>query len=345
MTDSSIDTTAPDAADRKSVRKFFSFRMMKNEPTQKELNFGLMAVAGIFAFLIGVSGAGMVGGLILGAMAVGAVIAIHSSQANTELENWRAQFEQNREEFARLAHETRRIQSTDLTKAILRVFERTQLDRDKLRILDHVYIFEDEQNLLEDESRERKLGDLINKSIRMISQGDYNNKAFRKIQWAESGRTEQFFNPMRLVMLLLAEAQLVICEVQIDSMDGDLREEIQRMSLAKIVNVRFVAERTRFPPKRDEIVRWAEDLNFGQDKIDEIKRSSERELEDNWTIERLNSILTISRTDGGTLTVPIRNEYHFGSHRSALDDDTALNEHEVKVDRMINELNRLVEAS
>jgi hypothetical protein len=346
VTDSGSDSAVLQAVDRKDVRKFFSFRVMKEEPKAKELNFGLLAVFGIFAFMLGVAGGGLLGGIIIAGIVIGCAIAVHNSQANAELENWRGQFDNNQAEFARLARETRRIQSADLTKAILRVFERTQLDRDKLRILDHIYIFEDEQNLLEDDSRERKLGDIVNKSVRMVSQGDYNNKAYRKIRWAETGRIEQFFNPIRLVMLLLTETQLVICDVQIDSMDGDLREEIQRVALAKIVNVRFVAERTRFTMTRDEIVRMAEDLGFEAGEIEDVRRKigASTATNDDWTQEEVKSVLNVSRTDAGSITVPIRSEIYFGKHRSALDDEGGLTEDEIKVDRMINELNRLVES-
>jgi hypothetical protein len=342
VTDNERQSAVPDAPDRKSVRKFFSFKVMKDEPTQKELNTGLIAILGIFAFLIGLGGGGWVAAMLLAGIVVGGMIAAHNAQAKTELENWRERFDRNQAEFARLAHETRRVQSADLTKAILRVFDRTQLDREKLRILDQIYVFEDEQNLLEDESRERKLGDLINKSIRMVSYGDYSNKAYRKVRWGETGKIEQFFNPIRLVMLLLTETQLVICDVQIDSMDGDLREEIQRVALAK---VRFVAERTRFTMKHDEIVRMAEDLKFDPSVIEDIRRSfgSGSSTNDQWTQEELKSVLNVSRTDAGSITVPIRSEIYFGRHRSALDDESGLTEDEVKVDRMINELNRLVE--
>ncbi len=65
----------------------------------------------------------------------------------------------------------------------------------------------------------------------------------------------------------------------------------------------------------------------------------------NWVYEEMTSHLKITRTDGGSLSVPIRSEFYLGEHVSALDQETALTHDEVSVDRMINELNRLVETT
>jgi hypothetical protein len=342
VTDTSKNET--EQLDRKKVRQFFSLRI-KDSPTQRETNWTSVWWAMGIGLVVGAMLAGVAGAVVLPVLSGIGVLVWDNARAATELEAAQGEIESSREKLANLAHETRKVQSADLTKAILRVFERTQIDRSKLRVLDQLYIFEDEQNLLEDESRERKLGDLVNKSIRMISQGGYNNKAYRKIYWTDTGRTEQFLNPMRLVLLFLTETQLVICDVEIDSMDGDLREEIQRVALSKIVNVRFVAERTRFTMSHDQIIRMAEDLNFEPEKIEEIRRSfNGSSSSKEWIQEEVTSVLNVSRTDAGSITVPIRSEIYFGGHRSALDDEGGLTEDEIKVDRMINELNRLVES-
>jgi hypothetical protein len=289
---------------------------------------------------------GVIGGLLVGGLAVGAMILIHNSQTDVARQNWTDQVIENHSELVRLGRETRLVQSADVTKAMMRIFERLQVDREKLRVLDHVYIFEDEENLFDEESRERKLGDLRNKSIRLISPGNFRNEAFRVVRMDDSGENEFFFNPIRLVMLLLTETQLVVCDVQIDSMDGSLLEETQRVALSKIVNVHFRAERTRLSLSRDELLRMAEDRQMDQSVIDQLKHGlgGGAAAPGDWAVERLSSTLNVSRTDGGSLAMPIRSEIHFGKQHGTLDEDGRLNEHEIKVDRMVNELNRLVDS-
>lgn len=256
--------------------------------------------------------------------------------------------EKNLAEFVRLAEETRKVQGADVLKALLRVFERTQIPRDQLKILDQQFVFDKEKELFGEETMQDKLGDLFNKSIRLISKGDYTNKQQRKIRWVDTKSEELFFNPTRAVTLFLTDTQLVICDVQIDSIDGDLVEEIQRISLSKIVNIQFLSKRTRLPLDKKQLVRMAKDLGYKPEEIKEIQKgfkSDDNRPDDapNWVYEDMQSHLRVSRTDGGVLSIPIRSDLHFGKHVAALDQENSLTQDEITVDKMVNELNRLVE--
>lgn len=343
MTDESPEAGGPERPDRASVRRFFSLRPVKAHQ-RKDLNVGLLLGVGALGLLFGAALAGPVGGLVVGALAAGAVILIHNAQADSSLQSWNDQVNQTHAELVRLAHITRDIQAADITKAMLRIFERLQLDATKLRILDQVYVFEEEEKLFDEETRERKLGDLVNKSIRLISWGEFQNVAYRGVVMDDSGSEEYFFNPTRLIMILLTETQLVVCEVQIDSMDGSLLEETQRVALKKIVNVHFTAKRIRHSATFEQLLRLAEDLKYNEATIGQIKRTQGGDPSNSeWALEELKSTVVISRTDGGSLDLPIRSDVYFGKQQSALDTDGRLNQHEIKVDRMVNELNRLVE--
>lgn len=234
-----------------------------------------------------------------------------------------------------------------MIKAFLRVFERTQIDRAQLRLLNQIYSFQEEKSLFDAETRRKKLGDLLNKSIRLISKGEFSNKRIRKVRWPESGLNELIFNPLRLDILFLTETQLTICGVQIDTIDGDLREEIQRISLPKIVNIHFTAERVRANLNANEVIQRAQQLDYEEDEMGAFleKLNSYNGSSINWVYEEMTSHLKITRTDGGSLSVPIRSEFYLGEHVSALDQETALTHDEVSVDRMINELNKLVETT
>ncbi|HYD12158.1 MAG TPA: hypothetical protein VEC11_04870 [Allosphingosinicella sp.] len=343
MTDST--ETGGAASDRKDVRTFFSVRIRK-VPDKRGVNWTLVWIIAGIAAVLGLGG-GFGGFFLLGLLGFGLGIFIDRKVAAGEIQEVTGENEVNEEKLRSLAEVTRRVQAADRTKAILRVFDRTQIDRDKLRVLDHVYIFEGEEQLLENEQHERKLGDLINKSIQFVTparggKSFHPDDGWQAVKWPD-GKVEHFFNPIRLVVLFLSETQLVICDVEIDSAEGSLREEIQRVSLAKIVNLHFVAERTRYPLKRADIIKRAEQLNFDKEAIEEMKRAPDSEIENDWKLEMLTSRLTVSRTDAGAITMPIRSQLYFGKHLSALDDDDSLGDVEVKIDRMINELNRLVE--
>jgi hypothetical protein len=337
----------PPATDRKAVKEFFAFQVNSDDLKPRTLKLGGPIVFALLIASVTWGFAGQTAGLVAGIATLAGIIALDRLGASGDVARRKKKKDENHAEFARLATETKRVQSNDLLKALLRVFERTMIDRASLRVLEQRFVFDRERDMFDEETLEQKLGDLMNKSIRMISRGDYTNPRLRTVRWLDTRKQEVFYNPTRLVALFLTETQLVICDVQIDSIDGDLKEDIQRIALPKVVNIQFTAERKRLPLTSDQLVSMARDLGYPEDEVktmkEEFAKQDAQPDQGDWVHEEMTSSLRVSRTDGGSLSVPIRSETFFGRHRSALDADTTLSQNEVTVDRMVNELNRLVE--
>jgi hypothetical protein len=139
----------------------------------------------------------------------------------------------------------------------------------------------------------------------------------------------------------------VICEAEIDSIEGDLKEKIFRLMLSDIVSVGFASKRARIPITLDSAIRIARDLKLDKSELKKIKTSlAKKDMDDpKFLHEEMTSTLEITRTDAGVLQFPIMNKTFFGWHVSALDQDVPLTDDEVAVDRMMNELNRVVRSS
>jgi hypothetical protein len=333
--------SASETMDRKSVREFFAFQLNSDDLNPRPIGWQ-WAIGGLaVGVAIGAFWEGLTGAITLGALGAILGFCLELWLRNRDLMRRRAAKDQNRREFEDLANRTRQIQAADVIKCFLRVFERTQIDRSSLRILDNRYVLRAEQNLFDEETLEQKIGDLIHKSVRLISKGDFIKDNWRTVRWPQKRSEELFFNPIRLVVLFLSESQLIICDVQLDSIDGKLQEQIQRISLSKIVNIVFSASRDRLNMEPADKAKAARDLGYSEEEIKSI--TSPRKDDPPWAMEEMLSSLSITRTDSGMLTVPIRSEFVFGQHKSALDQDQPLTEEETSVDRMINELNRLVE--
>jgi hypothetical protein len=329
--------------DRSAVRRLFTFRVNRDRLERRPVRWPKILVAAVVGALIGAVWAGQWAAILLAVAGAGSLYALDRALAGRDLAHRRGKKEANHAEFERLANTVRKIQANDVRKALLRVFERTQIPRGDLVQLQQTYQFSRERELFAEEKIEDVIGDLHNKSVRLISRGDFSNKAIRKVRWPESKREELFFNPIRLVTLFLAETQMVICDVQLDSMDGDLREEIQRIALSKIVSIRLTAERTRYPLRPDELAVVADDLGYTAEQIAEMQTSVNAAGERSpWVHEEISSVLGITLTDGGSLSMPIRSELYFGRHQNALDQDAPLTDDEITVDCMVNELSRLV---
>lgn len=338
--------TSTASVGRKCVREFFAFQASGDDLNARAALWAVVACAAVLGLVVGYVWAGATGAALVGTAGGGGAYAIDRWLARRDVEQRRVARDANHAELTRLADQVRRIQASDVVRALLRVFEHTQIDRARLRVLEQQYFSDKEEELFTGENLYDRLGDLLNKSIRMISMGDYTNQATRTIRWMHSRREEMFFNPTRLVALFLTETQLVICDVQFDSIDGDLRETIQRISLSNVVSIQFIVERIRLPTNVEHMVQTARDLGYSEREAEEIRASlmrPENGTTPEWVHERTLSTLGITRTDGGTLTVPIRSALFFGKHKSALDQDVLLSPEEIKVDRMVNELNRLVE--
>jgi hypothetical protein len=331
-------------ADRKDVRKFFEFKLINDAVVRKTPN----PIAGIILLAGGAAAGWILQGtalsIVLAIVGFGIGYGVVYVIERLDYKKRSKERDENHKEFTALLDNACAVMGADLIKAFLRVFERTQIDRQHLRILEKGFSSPTERDLLSEETIEEKLGDLMEKSVRLVSRGDI-SKARERIV-LRGGQNIFLFNPMRLIVLFLTETQMVICDVQLDSIDGNLKEEIQRISLPKIVNIHFTAERKRLSWSKDEIVQSAKDLNYPAENIKEMESaldsSEHKDSDRNWIFEEMTSSLIVTRTDSGGLRLPMRTHIYFGKHKSALDDDE-LTRDEITVDRMINELNRLVE--
>lgn len=335
-------------ADRKVVRRFFSYKVNNDEIKRKSVDsdfvFWLGGAGLVSGLVIGLVLGSLAGGVLLALLVIGGGFAFERWWSERELQERRKAQNQNHAEFAKLAADTRALQANDVRNAFHRVFMRTQVDPDQLKVLDNRYVSREERALFDEDTPDRKLRALMPKSVWLLSEGDYTNKALRYIRRPDTHREELFFNPTRLVVLFLTPTQAIICDVQIDSMDGDLREEIQRISLQNMVSIHFIGNRIRFSLGKDKIVQMAEDLGYSPDEVREIRKDLDADESDReWVQEVITSELRITRTDGGAVSFPIRNDYYLGRRRTVLDQETTLSEDDVRVDMMINELNRLVE--
>jgi hypothetical protein len=201
-----------------------------------------------------------------------------------------------------------------------------------------------EKKLLSEEILKEKLGDLQYKTIRFYSHGDLSKTNFRFVKLSEMKTYDVFFNPIRLIVLFLTETQLVIGDIQFDSLKGNLNyEKIQRISFSKIVNIYFIVKPTLMDWSAEEVVQTATNLGHSEDKINEIRKDINENGNTNWSVKKITSQLIITRTDSGELKLPIRTEYFFGKYVKTFDKKTPLTKDEINVDRMINELNRHVE--
>lgn len=175
--------------DRKSVRKFFEFFVNNDELKPRPFSWRFVIGGVATGFIIGsFSLHSQLAAFFLAIVGGGGVLALDLYLRKQDVEKRREKKEENHKEFAKLAGEVRLVQAADVTKALLRVFERTQIDRSTLRILDGTYVLSKERELFSDESLQERLGDLLNKSFRFLSMGDYTNKRFRKIRWTDEKR-------------------------------------------------------------------------------------------------------------------------------------------------------------
>lgn len=268
--------------------------------------------------------------------------------------------EEMREHVAHLIRETRKLQSEDIVKAFLRVFERTQLEPSQLRAFGAEYRLDEERGLLDTETAEERLGALLDRSVRLVSQGQFSNKALRRVRFLDDEgaltRRETLYNPTRLVALLISREELIILDVETDCMDGDLKETILRMMLTDIVSISMSAERRRLrigkvkSGGRDDqdadSLAQVDEVAIGDEKSEEDEKTSgDESTEADLVIEQLSSTMEISRTDGSKVAFPIKRRLLFGAHAGALDQELTLTEDEVATDKIVNELNRVVRES
>jgi len=333
------------------VKKFFTFRLNNDDLELRPVGWKALAWTFVGALIFGLAWThNLLGAVLVAAVAVAAAYGLGRWLAKLDLKRREQEKTKNHAEFEALADQVRAIQRQDVTTAFLRVFKRTQIELDAVKnvpaLLTKTTLLGRERELFDEASLAEQIGELKDRSVRLLSPGDFSNVFERHIRWVGTSREELFFNPMRLVTLFLAEKQMVVCDVQIDSIDGDLSEEIQRVAFPKIVNIRFTAERTRMPMTLNDLVRFAEDFGYTKAQIEEMRKEFGR-TDDGvrpWVREKMLSSLGVTRTDGTALTMPISPRIFFGRHQSALDQGQELTDEESAIDKIVNELNRRVES-
>lgn len=309
---------------RATVRKFFAFQASQLQPWVFWSIFIVVVLLLVTNWLLGLFG-------VIAGIALYFYIKNNKKKAGAK-------------ELGKLADATRAVQARDSIDSYLRIFRRTQISESELRTLDGKYVFEKERDLFASEKPEDKLGELYNKSIRMWSQGESKTQSrFRRVVW-DNGSYEDFYNPIRIVSLFLTPEEMVICDTTVDSLDGDLSENITRIMLSDIVSVNFNSNRVRFSMPNDQIMQMARDMKYSKTDLKLLEKAlaSRGENDPDFIQEENRSWLQITRTDGGALNFPIRFQQYLGPRKSALDDDVALTEDDQVVDRMMNELNRVV---
>lgn len=221
------------------------------------------------------------------------------------------------------------------------------------------------------------LGDLFDRSIRIVAQGDfdrgagdrastkYPNERTRTLNW-ESGGFFNFMNPIWSVSLYLTDTEVVICSIQIDSIDQDILEGITRIQVSDIVQVDFSAKRFRRRLTKQETLDRAARQDMSQVEYDAIEQKIHRyqrqkrkaaarakdahALKDCSTqspffVELNSSYLVISKTDGGSLSYPLRIIDTMRSDEEEVDQFGEQTSEEQDISRMVNELNRVVRAA
>lgn len=326
---------------RPAVQAFFDYRLDDDELRPLAPRYKLALWLGAIGVVVGMLSFGLVFAAGLGAIGLSLGVALNRWSIVRELAARSAAKAANHAEFRRLARETRAVQGADVSKALVRVFGRTKVARDKLRQLERSYRFELERALLDEEMLERRAGDLVTKSIRMLTRGDKFSPRMRRVGGVSSHIEQLLWNPIRLVALFVTDKQLLICDVQIDSLGGDLLEEIQRISLAKIVNISFKSKRQRVSSRKKARTAAADPEDVSEHELEQDLSAGTDG--DEWPEEEVISLLGITCSDGASVNLPIRCESYADRPRRRLDDGDLLSDDERMIDEMIDELNQLID--
>jgi hypothetical protein len=299
---------------------------------------------GSLAVLIGIGSVALGGALVLMLAGLGLGFSIEQQRIARDLEQRCAAKVANHAEFHRLVRVTRAIQADQLGRALCRVVSRTHIDRARLRKFDTRSLFAQERALFDEAKLERKIGDLIDKSMRTVSMGDAFGAEVTPVSrrvrgpGGEPGRL--YFNPIRLVALLVTESELVSCVVQLDLIGANRHEEVRRIELAKIVDVMFEDTHERVLTSAEAIGQLAEQLGYCTSERDEHLGGPDRHSD--WSEARVTTRLTLTSSDGGTLTVPVRADIQLVPQDSGLDRDDSLSADELEIDHMVHTLHRVL---
>jgi hypothetical protein len=346
-------------SDRECVKGFFQFPLDRERIQRRPARyltvmlFAILAALGLYLASRSSGARGIHEGaagaaLLTGFLAFLLGFAVDSWMRELAYRSRQRLQDDNHKIFIRLAGETRKVMSHDAASAFLRLFARTQLERAELQPLHEQYILPEEQGLFQEDSLETRLGDLFNKSIRTISPAepsDGKRQEVLQIKWRD--RVEWFSPRVRVMLVLLPrKTELVICDATIDLVTGSLREEILRIPYDRIVTIRLLsdckAELMSKQRARQE-AGWATVAEDGPDP-----RAGHDGGDDNALVlhEEIAARMIITLTDGTTVGIPCSYVLRRSTGVSApLDRGDELTEDERRVDRIVNELNRMVETA
>lgn len=339
----------PDADDRKKVKWFFEFRLDVAQIKRGHHRYPVplvLAVAGsIFGALIANGSVDVA--IIVGLLTFFVALLLDHLFLEAERKRRQQQQNENHRRFMRLAAVTRRVMSHDMIKALERLFDRTLLTRDELQPLNEQYILPVERVLFHEDSLETKLGDLHNKSIQTIVPAEPAPGQEQQIRrFSGDGGVEWLSDRIRVTVVLLPrKTQLVICEAIIDLVTGSLKEEIQRIPYDRIVTIRMSATCDATLLSKQEARREAEWLPDATSDLQNSRNTPNDGDASPCLREIVRSRMIITLTDGREVTIPVSYTKRFSNDVSPLDRSDTLTSDERWLDRVVNELNRMVESA
>src|SRR5262249_50285498 len=139
-------------------------------------------------------------------------------------------------------------------------------------------------------------------------------------------------------------AQLVICEAIVDLVDGSLEENILRIPYSKIVTVRLRSscEATML----SERAAREQAMLFNATTSEQVDNRHPNEDSRLWLREIISSQMVITLTDGGRVAIPFSCTARFSNAAAVpLDRRESLTEEERCHDRVVSELNRMIESA
>jgi hypothetical protein len=339
---------------RAAVQAFFQYQLddddLELRTPSSEVRVGVALVTGLLGygavgFIIGFGTHAPLAGFALALTAGLAVcISVQRVRIVRDLEERCVAKAANHKEFRRLTYATRSFQADQVARALCRVVGRTHIDRRRLARFDTRHLLEQERALFDEGKLERKIGDLIDKSMRTLSLGDAFSPEITAVSRRVRGPADEpgqlYFNPIRLVALLVTESELVCCLVQVDTMGANRHEEIRRISLANIVDLRFEDTHEHVAASPESLDSLAEQLGYSKREI--VEQLGAPDQRGALAEARVTSRLTLTSSDGATLTLPIRRDVQLVGSSGGFSPDDDLSVDELEIDHMVHTLHRLL---
>lgn len=339
------------ATGREAVRAFFDYQLDDDDLLPRapstEVRVGVALVCGLlgygaFGLMLGFGTHTPLVGFFI-ALTVGLCVCMFVQRLviERELEQRCAAKATNHAEFERLTRATRAFQAEQVSRALCRVVDRAQLDPGRLHRFDERYLLEQERTLFEEAWLERKIGVLIDKSLRTLSMGDAFGPSVspvsRRVRGPDDEPGRRFVNPIRLVALLVTDTELVCCQVQLDCIGASRHEEVRRIALTKIVDLVFEDTHEQLSPDAALFEALSIELGYSESERDAVFGSP-----GDWSQTRVMTRLALTSADGGTLSVPIRNDVQLVRRSGSDGEDDELSDEEQEIDQLGAALHRLL---